>query len=119
MMETKQAILVREDLKMSKGKAAAQVAHGSVSCALKTMKKKKKIFDDWITFGQKKVVLGVKDLKTLKEFADLAKSNNILCEMIRDMGLTELKPGTITVLAIGPDREDKIDKVTGKLSLLK
>lgn len=118
-MEMKQAIIVRQDLKMSTGKIAAQVAHGSVSCALKAMKKKKKIFDIWSTFGQKKVVLGIKDLSGLKILAESAKANNLVYEVIRDMGLTELKPGTITVLGIGPDREDKIDKLTKDLSLLK
>ena len=118
-MEMKQAIIVRQDLKMSTGKIAAQVAHGSVSCAIKAMKKKKKVFDEWKIFGQKKVVLGIKDLSELRALAEDAKANGIVYEIVKDRGLTELKPGTITVLGIGPDKEDKIDKITGSLSLLK
>jgi PTH2 family peptidyl-tRNA hydrolase len=39
--------------------------------------------------------------------------------MIQDRGLTEIAPGTVTVLGIGPDRADRIDKITGDLPLLK
>ena len=37
---------------------------------------------------------------------------------IADAGRTEVMPGTITCMGIGPDKEEKIDKVTGKLKML-
>ena len=114
----KQIMIVRGDLELSAGKMAAQVAHGSLGSAIKVMKKKKKVFDSWKRYGQKKVVLKAKDLSHLKKLAESAKKNRLAYEMVKDMGLTELRPGTITVLAIGPDDEKKIDKVAGDLPLV-
>lgn len=39
-----------------------------------------------------------------------------LCEQ-RDAGLTQIEPGSYTVVAIGPDDEEKIDKITGREGL--
>ena len=111
----KQVILVRMDLKLKAGKLAAQAAHASLDAALKTDKKS---LSEWLDEGGKKVVLKVadeKELVELKKFADLEKLKNAL---IRDAGHTVLKPGTVTCLGIGPDSEEKIDKVTGKLKIL-
>lgn len=114
----KQAVVVREDLKLSKGKLSAQVAHAAVSCAIKAEKNKNKYFSDWFTEGQKKVVLKVDDLDSLLKIFNEAKSVGLVTELIKDAGLTEIPPGTITVLGIGPAPEDEIDKVVGHLKLL-
>ena len=49
---------------------------------------------------------------------DQACYKNFPCSIIQDAGLTQLEPGTITVVAIGPGRTDDIDKITGNLKLL-
>jgi PTH2 family peptidyl-tRNA hydrolase len=114
----KQAFVVREDLKLSKGKLSAQVAHAAVSCAIKAEKNKNKYFSDWFSEGQKKVVLKVDDLDSLLKIFKEAKSVGLVTELIKDAGLTEIPPGTITVLGIGPAPEDEIDKIVGHLKLL-
>jgi PTH2 family peptidyl-tRNA hydrolase len=63
MLELKQVIILRKDLKMSKGKAAAQASHAAVSSAVKSMKKHPTTFNKWWNGGQMKVVLAV-DSKT-------------------------------------------------------
>jgi len=115
-MKYKLVILVRKDLKMSCGKLAAQVAHAAVECVLSS---KKEIVENWRKEGGKKVVLAVKDLEELLKYYQMAKSENLNVCLIRDAGLTEVEPGTITCVGIGPDLEEKIDKITGNLPLYK
>ncbi len=114
----KMAIVVRDDLKLSKGKLSVQVAHAAVSCAIKSEKNKSKYFSEWFSEGQKKVVLKTEDLDSLIKIFNEAKSVGLITELIKDAGLTEVPPGTITVLGIGPAPEDEIDKLVGKLKLL-
>lgn len=117
-MELKQVILVRTDLKMGKGKIAAQVAHASLGAALKAMKIHKEWFEKWIESGQAKIVLRVSSESELLEYRNKAVEVNLPTELIIDRGLTQLEPGTITCLAIGPAPSELIDKLTGSLKLL-
>ena len=113
--EYKQVLVFRKDLKLSKGKLAAQAAHASVDCLLKCHK------DDimaWKDQGMKKVVLEVKDLDELLKLKEQAEDAGLISCLIRDQGRTEVMPGTITCLGIGPDREDKVDRVTGDLKMI-
>lgn len=111
----KQVILVRKDLGLSPGKMAAQVAHASLDAALKS---DRKLMQQWKGYGAKKVVLEVEDENELNEYRKHADREKLKNALIKDAGHTELKPGTATCLAIGPDAEQKIDKVTGKLKML-
>ena len=111
----KQVIVIRSDLEMSRGKTAAQSAHASLSAAGNCSKK---ILAAWEKEGQKKVVLKA-DLKELFQLAEKCKKLRIPFALISDAGLTELEEGTTTALGIGPETEDKINKVTGSLPLLK
>lgn len=112
----KQVIVVRSDLMMSAAKLAVQVAHASFSSA---MTAGKKIVSAWEKSGQKKVVLVVKDKKSLLALESKCRELKLSCALISDAGLTELKSGTITCIGIGPDEEKKINKVTGSLPLMK
>lgn len=114
----KQAIIVRKDINLKPGKLAVQSAHASVTSALLCKEKKRKWFKEWIDSGQKKVVLGVKNLTELNELHKKAVSLRIPCAIIRDAGLTEVPPGTVTALGIGPAPEEIINKITGSLPLV-
>ncbi|MFP4005801.1 MAG: peptidyl-tRNA hydrolase Pth2 [Candidatus Hadarchaeia archaeon] len=118
MTRFKQVIVVRSDLNMSPGKLSVQVAHGSVSAAEKAMEKRPEWYKSWKKERQKKVAVKVKNADVLKELKSLAENLNIPHKLVQDAGLTELPPGTPTVLGIGPGPEDKIDKITGDLPLL-
>lgn len=110
----KQVILVRQDLKMPKGKLSAQVSHASVEAVLKS---DKKVIEEWREYS-KKVILKVKDEKELLEYEKLARKNKLKTALIRDAGKTFFNKPTITCLAIGPDKEEKVDKITGHLKML-
>ena len=113
-MKYKLVIVVRKDLSLSPGKLAAQVAHAAVECVLSS---DSKIVEEWRKEGAKKVVLSVKNLEELNKIFVFAKNSGLNVCMIIDKGLTEILPGTITCIGIGPDLEEKIDKVTGHLKL--
>ena len=114
-MSLKQVILVRIDLKLPKGKMAAQCSHAAVEAALNSGKLK---VDAWRKQGAKKVVLKVKDDKELFKYKQLANDAGLKTALITDAGRTVIAPGTKTCLAIGPDDEEKIDSITGKLKMV-
>ena len=111
----KQTIVIRTDLKMGKGKIGSQCAHASLAAFLKAKKEDR---ERWIKEGMKKVVLKVSSEKELVDLCRLAKKEKIPCELISDAGLTQIKPGSVTALGIGPADNEKINKITGKLKLL-
>lgn len=114
----KQVIAVRTDLGMSRGKIAVQVAHGSVLSAEQARVLKQDIWKAWLREGQKKVAVKVSSEEELLELKRQAVGHSLPHALIRDAGMTELPPGTITVLGIGPAKSEIIDEVTGELKLL-
>lgn len=116
-MEYKLVVVVREDLRMSGGKLAVQVAHAAVSCALKAKARKPDWFSSWFKEGQRKVVVKVKTLDDLVALKDRASRAGIPSELITDAGLTELPPNTTTCLGIGPAPGPQVDPITGSLPL--
>lgn len=116
--EYKMVIVMRSDLKMSKGKIAAQAAHAAVNCAFAAKKKDPKGFDKWYSEGQKKVVLKVDSLEKLYEIKAVIDANGITNSLITDAGRTEIAPGSVTCIGIGPSTDAVLDKITGELSML-
>ena len=111
----KQVIIIRQDLKMDKGKLAVQCSHASVDCVLKT---DRRIIDEWKKEGMKKVVVKVEDEKELMKYKKIADSLRLKNSLIKDAGKTFFKEATITCLGIGPDDDEKIDRVSGKLKMV-
>ncbi|MGC9009284.1 MAG: peptidyl-tRNA hydrolase Pth2 [Sulfolobales archaeon] len=118
--EYKQTIIVRSDLKMSPGKLAVQVAHASVDAVLKSLDNDKwrKWLNEWIVQGMKKVVVKVDNERKLLDLYEKCLSLEIPCSLIRDAGRTELEPGTLTAVGVGPAPSKIIDKISGNLPLL-
>ena len=110
----KQAIVARGDIGMSPGKLAAQVAHASLMAVERA---DDRAVSEWKRGGQKKVVLKAGNERTLFELKETAAAAGLPAAIVRDAGHTQLDPGTVTALAIGPGGDDAIDAVTGELSL--
>ena len=139
---SKQVICYRRDLKMRKGKIAAQCAHASLAVFLRQRVAVERVAvqnaetgseawgelpatrtlvipcDDvtyaWVTRGSKKVVLSVDDEAALLEVHRLASDAGLPCALIRDAGVTEFGGvPTFTAVAIGPADDAEIDQITG------
>lgn len=111
----KQCLLIRTDIPMSCGKRCAQAAHASIGAYEQADKALKKA---WLSEGQKKVVLKARDERTLHEIKVFADRSGIASSLIQDAGMTEIPPGTITALGLGPAKSGDLDRITGNLPLL-
>jgi PTH2 family peptidyl-tRNA hydrolase len=115
--EYKQVIIFRTDLKLSKGKIAAQAGHAAVSAAIKAKTDYRNWFNAWMLEGQRKIAVKVRNEKELLKYEKYSVDLGLPNALIIDRGLTEIPEGTITCLGIGPAPSDKIDRLTGELKL--
>jgi len=114
----KQVIVFRSDLKLSRGKTAAQAGHAAVSAVEEARRHRREWSDGWLREGQCKIAVKVKNEKALCELEMQARELGLPSALVVDRGLTEIPPGTVTCLAIGPAPADRVDKITGMLPLL-
>ncbi|XP_013772453.1 peptidyl-tRNA hydrolase 2, mitochondrial-like isoform X2 [Limulus polyphemus] len=116
--ECKLVLIVRNDLRMGKGKIAAQCSHASVLAYRQTQQRNAELLKEWEMSGQRKVVVKVDDEMTLMELAHHARKVGLLTSIVCDAGRTQIAAGSRTVLGIGPGPEELVDKITGHLKLL-
>lgn len=126
-LEHKQALVLRKDLNMRKGKIAAQASHASLGAILGQMKREGNTMvldlnderlEPWITGRFKKIGLYVNSEQELLDIYEQAKAAGMIVSLIEDAGLTEFGGvKTLTAVAVGPDRSDKVDSITGHLPL--
>lgn len=114
----KQVIVLRTDLKMSRGKIAAQAGHAAVSAAEEARKKFSDWWRAWMEEGQCKIAVRAGSEQELLELQRKAKGLKLPSALVIDRGLTELPPDTITCLGIGPAPFSQVDEITGKFHLL-
>lgn len=110
--------VVNHELKMGKGKIAAQVAHAAVKATLACGERDPALLDAWLKTGQKKICVKGDSAQHLEQLSIDAKKNGLLANKIHDAGHTQIPAGSFTVLAIGPCRDEDIETVTGDLKLL-
>jgi PTH2 family peptidyl-tRNA hydrolase len=112
--DVKMVLVCNTSLKMGKGKIAAQCAHaacGAVETANETLLRQ------WRNAGQKKIALAASEAEVLQLHRQL-KSAGVNCCLVADAGKTQIAAGSKTVLGIGPDTEERIDRFTARLRLL-
>nr|XP_033778717.1 peptidyl-tRNA hydrolase 2, mitochondrial isoform X2 [Geotrypetes seraphini] len=115
--EFKMVLIVRSDLKMGKGKVAAQCAHAAVSAYKQVLKINPELLKQWEYCGQPKVVVRAPDEEAIIQLLSHAKEVGLTVSLIQDAGRTQIAPGSRTVLGIGPGPSRLIDIVTGHLKL--
>jgi len=116
--EVKMVLVVRGELRLTAGKMAAQVAHAAVMLSDRAKSREANLQEAWRQQGQKKIVLTVERLDDLEKVERAARARGLPTVWVEDAGLTEVPPGTRTVLGIGPARATDLDPVTGDLDLM-
>lgn len=115
--EIKLVLVVRNDLKMSKGKVAAQCSHAAVAACEKLMNQNPKLLQAWKYCGQPKVVVKTETEESIFQMSREAAKIGLNASLISDAGRTQIAPGSKTVLGVGPGPSDLVDQVTGHLKL--
>jgi len=117
---TKMVFLVRTDLQMGKGKIASQVAHAAIVLYKESVKNKNPFLNIWLRWGQPKIVLKVDRNceSTLCEVYQNALKNKLTVCQVFDSGKTQIDFGSLTVIGIGPNKAEDIDKITNQFKLL-
>jgi PTH2 family peptidyl-tRNA hydrolase len=109
---------LRADIKMSPGKKVVQGAHASLMASEKAKKMTPDTWKAWYKEGQRKIACKIESLEAMLNLKSRVESTGIPCDIVADAGLTELEPGTITALGIGPALAGVIDPITKDLKLL-
>ena len=139
MYKSKMMIVMRRDLKMRKGKIAAQAGHACIDAVLQALQKEDRMNDlkmsadgmtlnnsdkpssplsEWFSSGCTKVCVYVDSEEELLAIADEAQKRGIIAAVITDWGLTEFHgEHTKTCLALEPLPAEVADELTGGLPL--
>ncbi|KAF9576589.1 hypothetical protein EC968_006936 [Mortierella alpina] len=115
--EYKMVLVVRSDLGMGKGKAAAQCCHATLANYKELSRRSPKTLARWEYCGQAKVTLKVDSEEDMLLIQAQAMSVGLAAHSIRDAGRTQIAAGSRTVLAVGPGPISVVNSVTGKLKL--
>ncbi|KAK7070262.1 Peptidyl-tRNA hydrolase protein 2, mitochondrial [Halocaridina rubra] len=115
--ETKLVLIVRSDLKMGKGKVAAQCSHATLKAFKQLQKSNRRLLRSWEMNGQPKVVLKTDDEENMMNLATVAREVGLTVSIIQDAGRTQVDPGSRTVVGVGPGPVELIDQITGHLKL--
>eukprot|EP00090_Calanus_glacialis_P014178 TRINITY_DN2288_c0_g1_i1.p1 TRINITY_DN2288_c0_g1~~TRINITY_DN2288_c0_g1_i1.p1 ORF type:complete len:180 (-),score=67.78 TRINITY_DN2288_c0_g1_i1:67-606(-) len=113
----KMVLVVRTDVGMGKGKAAAQCAHAAVMCYKKALREAPEMLARWEGCGVTKVCVKVDSEESLLALASHAKEAGVVFGVVRDAGRTQVDAGTMTVLGIGPAPVEVVQQITGHLKL--
>lgn len=112
----KQALLIRRDLSMTRGKEIAQGAHASMITLLEHRDDPR--MQEWLRGHFTKIALSVPDEDELMDLYQRAVDAGMICSLVTDSGFTMFNGvPTRTVVAIGPDQNEKIDEICGHLKL--
>jgi PTH2 family peptidyl-tRNA hydrolase len=123
----KQVIVIRRDLGMRRGKEIAQGAHASMAWLTRRLEHRypndftarlSEAEQAWVTGAFRKITCQVSSEEEILALKRRATDAGVQAYVITDAGLTEFGgEETVTAIAIGPDWDENVDKVTGELKL--
>lgn len=121
--EVRMVLVVRQDLKMGKGKAAAQCCHATLALYKKITNPNSAAFNpdmvkrwEWGN-GQAKITLQVPNQEEMDILFAQAMSMGVNVTIVHDAGRTQIAAGSATVLGLGPATKAVLDEITGELKL--
>eukprot|EP01084_Bolivina_argentea_P095308 171374_1 len=115
---TKLILCARKDLKMGRGKLAAQCCHATLGVVKKIENEDDEmLLQIWRNYGQAKIVTKIDSLSQLQEIKKNALEKNVPTYVVRDAGRTQIPSGSQTVLAVGPAPDSVLDGITSHLKL--
>lgn len=118
-MDMQMIFCVRNDLKMGKGKIAAQVGHAVLGLYKQNLNDKNStMLEKWEATGQAKIVVKINSEKEMYNIFVKAQQMGISTHIVQDAGKTQIESGSNTVIAIGPDFKNRLNQVTGHLKLM-
>jgi peptidyl-tRNA hydrolase, PTH2 family len=112
----KQVIVVNEELKLPRGKLAAQVAHAALAAFLEATREAQR---RWLADGMPKVVVRCESEVELLALQAQAEQAAVPVAAIRDAGHTVVEAGTLTCIGFGPASREQLDAITGALKLVR
>lgn len=120
--EVRMSLIVRQDLKMGKGKAAAQCSHAAVALYRKMTNSASAAYNQqmvarWERGGQAKITLQVPDEESMDLLLAQAMSLGVNAYVVHDAGRTQVEAGSATVLGLGPAPKSVLDQITHELKL--
>jgi PTH2 family peptidyl-tRNA hydrolase len=120
--ETRMALVIRTDLGMKRGKAAAQCAHAALGCYKLMLEddlasQNLPLLRRWEKSGQAKITLQVRSKEDLDLLFAKAISLNVNSYIVHDAGRTQVEAGSATVLGLGPAPKLVLDQITSDLKL--
>jgi peptidyl-tRNA hydrolase, PTH2 family len=115
--------LVRNDIKMGKGKIAVHVGHATQYIIEDCIQRKYVTYTTWKRFhNSQKMVLKVNSGKELDELhsklVDLAHKLHFPVKIVKDDQATQRSDNMTIVVGFGPIRRNEVDWVIGGLKLL-
>ncbi|AAS50983.1 ABR210Wp [Eremothecium gossypii ATCC 10895] len=121
--EVRMALVIRQDLGMTKGKIAAQCCHAALACYrlmaedVTRVSYNRDMVMRWLQRGQAKITLKCPDKETMDELFAKAMALGVNCHVVHDAGRTQIAAGSATVLGLGPAPKAVLDEITGELKL--
>lgn len=111
-------LVVNQELKMGKGKIAAQCGHAVLGAYKRGQRQAPSALKVWETIGQAKICVQCPTEAEMRAIEAQALNKGLITYLVQDAGRTQIAAGSRTVLAIGPAPEAEFKGLTDHLKLL-